>query len=157
MNKLIGLLQLRFLPRSPDIALLILRVWIGLSMLYLHGWGKLSNFSRMAGSFADPLGIGSKASLGLAVFGEVVCSLLLIFGLFSRLAALGGMVTMSVAFFLVHKSSLARGPSSGELAFIYLAAFVALFVAGPGRFSVDERMGGKGSRPKEKPDRKNDR
>jgi putative oxidoreductase len=47
---------------------------------------------------------------------------------------------MSVAFFLVHKMAL-KGPMSGEMAFIYLAGFVTVLLAGPGRFSVDGTSG----------------
>lgn len=137
---ILKLLQLDFLPRSTDAGLLVLRLWLGLSLLLLHGWAKLSNFSQLSGKFPDPLGIGSGASLTLAVFGEVVCSLLLVLGLFTRFAAVNLAITMSVAFFLVHKAALS-GPSSGELAFIYLAGFVTLLVAGAGRFSLDAKLG----------------
>jgi putative oxidoreductase len=75
-------------------------------------------------------------SWGLAVFGEVVCSALLVFGLFTRFAALAGAITMSVAFIMVHRMVL-KGPNPGELAFIYLAGFVTIFFAGPGRFALD--------------------
>ena len=136
MNIFLRLLRLDFIPFSADLGLLTLRCWLGLSMLILHGWTKLGNFQQMSGKFGDPLGIGSKASLGLAVFGEVVGSILLILGLFTRFAALSCLTTMGVAFFLVHKTVL-KGPASGELAFIYMAGFVALFIAGPGRFAVD--------------------
>lgn len=40
----------------------------------------------MALAFPDPLGVGSEISLILAIFGEVFCSVLLIFGLLIRLA-----------------------------------------------------------------------
>jgi putative oxidoreductase len=76
------------------------------------------------------------------VFGEFFCSLLLIFGLFTRFAALCCGMTMTVAFLMAHKMVL-KGPGSGELAFIYLGVYAALFVAGAGRFSVDARIGGK--------------
>lgn len=75
------------------------------------------------------------------MFAEVVCSILLVLGLFTRFAALNLIATMSVAFYFVHKASLERGPNSGELAFIYLAGFVALLLAGGGRFSLDAKIG----------------
>jgi putative oxidoreductase len=130
------ILGLGFIPASTDLALLVLRVWFGGAMLVLHGWGKLSKFQELSGKFADPLGIGSKASLSLAVFGEVVAPVLLIFGLLTRFSALSAAITMAVAFFLAHKGVL-KGPGNGEMAFIYLAGFVAIFLAGPGRFSID--------------------
>ncbi len=139
------MIKLNSLPRSADVALLVLRLWLGLSLLLLHGWGKLVGFSGMASKFPDPLGVSPKISLGLAIFAEVLCSALLAIGLFSRLATAALTITMATAFFLVHKAAL-TGPNGGELAFVYLAGFVALLVAGPGRFSLDERLWGRAGR-----------
>ena len=119
-------------------ALRILRLWLGIPLLTLHGWAKLSNFEQMSAKFADPLSIGPKASLSLALLGEVVGSTFVILGLFTRLAALSCITTMAVAFVLVHKLVL-KGPAGGELAFIYMAGFVTIFIAGPGRFAVDAK------------------
>jgi len=138
MKTALRLLRLEFFPMSADAGLLVLRLWLGLSLLILHGSTKLANFGAMSQKFADPLGIGTKASLSLAVFGEVVGSILLILGLFTRLGALSCMITMGIAFLFVHKLVL-KGPGNGELAFIYLAGFVTIFVAGPGRFAVDAK------------------
>ena len=137
MKKLLHLLQLNFLPHSADLGLLVLRLWLGLSLLWLHGRLKLLDFADLSHKFPDPLGIGSTASLVLAVFAEVVCSGLLVLGLVTRFAALSAAITMGVAFFVVHKASLEMGSHSGELAFIYLAGFVTLVIAGPGVLSAD--------------------
>ena len=140
MKNVINFLQLNFLPRSVDAGLLVLRLWLGFSMFWLHGRGKLMNFGATAQKFPDPLGIGGQTSLGLAVFGEVVCALLLVLGLFTRFAALSLVITMSVAFFLVMKANLAPGGPNGELAFIYLAGYVVLLITGAGRFSLDAML-----------------
>ncbi len=123
-------------------ALLLLRVWIGLQMLIVHGIDKLSNFKGMAPHFPDPLGIGHTTSLGLSVFAEFFVSLLIIMGLFTRLSALILIVNMSVAFIGVHQAAL-TGDHSGELAFLYLMGYVVLFIAGPGRISADKILFGK--------------
>ena len=138
MKTALRILRLEFLPMSADIGLLVLRLWLGLSLLILHGSMKFANFSAMSEKFADPLGIGTKTSLSLAMFSEVVGSILLILGLFARLGALSSMVTMGVAFLFVHKLLL-KGPGNGELAFIYMAGFVTIFIAGPGRFAIDAK------------------
>jgi len=135
-------LHLNFLPRSSDAALLILRVWYGASLLALHGWGKLTNFSTMAGQFVDPFGIGKTPSLALAVVGELVCAALLVLGVFTRVAALGAAINMATAFWFAHHAKLV-GEGNGELPFMYLGAFIALFIAGGGKFSVDAVMGAK--------------
>jgi putative oxidoreductase len=155
MKKLASILRLDFVPSSADCGLLALRLWVGLSLLLLHGLDKLMTFQEKASGFFDPLKIGHRNSLILAVAGEVLCPVLLILGLFTRFGALGSAINMSVAFFLVHKHAL-KGGHSGELAFLYLGGFVALFLAGGGRFSLDAKAGGGKSAAPKRPKPAND-
>ena len=136
-------LHLNFVPRSADVALLLVRVWFGASLLLLHGWGKLVGFSSMASQFPDPIGIGKTPSLALAVFAEAVCAALIVLGLFTRAAALVVSINLAVAFWFVHGLKL-TGSGNGELAFLYIGAALALFIAGGGKFSVDAKIGAKG-------------
>jgi len=126
---------------SANFALLVLRVWIGVQMMVIHGVEKLLNFSNTAPDFPDPLGMGRTASLALVILAEVLASVFLILGLFTRLAALVLIIDMSVAFIFVHKHALS-GENNGELAFLYLLVYVTLFLAGPGRVSADKIMFG---------------
>jgi len=128
-------------PNSPmaDLGLLVLRAWLGVAIVCNHGWGKLSHFEEMADKFGDPLHLGTHASLALATFAEFFCGLLLALGLLSRFAALVLCINLAVAFTAVHQLSLS-GPHSGELAFVYLAGFVALLIAGPGKYSIDSSL-----------------
>lgn len=113
-----------------DIGLLILRMFGGLTML-THGWGKLSAFSDKMDVFPDPLGLGSSLSLGLAIGAEFGCAILLVLGIFTRLASIPLIITMAVAFMLIHGSD----PFSvKELAFLYLGIYVSLFFTGGGKF-----------------------
>jgi putative oxidoreductase len=132
-----SLIKFSFLPASADLGLLILRVWLGLSMLLIHGIGKIANFNATVAMFHTKMGFSTPVAM-LGVAAEAVFSVLLILGLVTRLSALALAVQMGVAFAVVHKMVLNHdNPHTGELAFIYLAGFVALFLAGPGRFSVD--------------------
>jgi len=70
MRTLRRILNLEFLPTSVDLGLLVLRLWLGLSLLGLLGWTKLSTFGEMSGKFPDPLGIGHPGSLGLQFSGS---------------------------------------------------------------------------------------
>ena len=133
-------LQLRFLPTSVNLALLVLRVWFALPLLTLHGWSKLTGFAERSHRFADPYGLGSPASLALVVFGEVFCSVLLVVGLCTRLAATVCGIVMATAFVHAHGMRL-TGQGNGELPFMFLGAFVALLLAGGGRYSIDARTG----------------
>jgi putative oxidoreductase len=148
MKKLASVLRLDFLPASSDAGLLVLRLWLGLSLLILHGWLKLSGFQKMAGSFFDPLKIGHRNSLTLSIIGEVVCPILIVLGLFTRLGALGSAINVAVAFSMIHHFKLS-GSGSGELAYIYLCGFIVILIAGPGRFALDGKSSkGASRRPK---------
>ena len=125
-------------------ALFVLRLWLGLGMFFIHGLDKLSHFSDYAGKFPDPIGIGAKPGFVLVVIAEVLGASLVALGLLTRLGALMLAVDMGVAFFLVHHRALGMVPNSGELAFIYLAGYVTLFLAGPGKISLDKAFFGKG-------------
>lgn len=131
-------LRADFLPSSTDLALLLLRVWLGGSLLWLHGLGKIPRLMADEVRFASVAGLSPTVSLALAVVGEVIAPVLLIVGLGARWAALLSAATMLGAFVVGHGMALS-GERSGELAFIFLAGFVALFLAGPGRFSLDGR------------------
>ncbi len=123
-------------PGAPvSFGLLLLRLVMGGLMLVNHGWGKLVNFGERSATFSDPLGIGSSASLALAVFAEVFCSVALILGFLTRATAIPLVITMWVAAFLHH----AADPwSKKELAVVYSAAFLVLVFTGGGALSLDQ-------------------
>jgi putative oxidoreductase len=135
----------------PSIGLLILRLGAG-GYLLSHGIGKLRML--LAGdfnTFGNPIGIGSMPSLVLVTFAEFLCSLLVIFGLWTRLAAIPVVISMSVAAFVAH----AKDPWSSETAamaffggqsktwfskepaLIFLIIFLALAFTGAGALSLD--------------------
>jgi len=118
---------------SSDVGVLFLRVFVGLSMLLAHGWPKMMKFEALKEQFPDPFGLGSSLSLGLAIFAEVICSLLLIFGVFTRLAAIPPAITMFVAFFVIHAEDTFQ---KKELALMYLGIYIAIFVIGGGKFTA---------------------
>jgi putative oxidoreductase len=102
-------------------------------MFFIHGLGKMMNFSELSLTYPSVLGLGSYMTLMLAVFTEFCCSLFLIAGLLFRIMLLPMIVAMAVAFFDIHDGFLPEG----ELALIYMAVFIILYFVGPGRFSFD--------------------
>jgi putative oxidoreductase len=129
-----------FIPSDDSdltsMALLVARLWFGLTMLFNHGFDKLAHFNDIVGTFPDPLRFGQEASLVLVVLAEVLGSLLLTVGFMTRIAASVLVIDMFVAFLMVHKTAM-TGAQSGELAFLYLAGYVILLIAGGGLFSLD--------------------
>jgi len=129
------LCQLSFIPCSAGFALLVLRLWIGLSLFFNHGLPKIMNYSQYSTHFMDPLHIGVKASLILSIFAEAVCSALIVLGIATRLAALIVVINLGVAFIFIHHHAMS-GPGSGELAYAYLGGFITLMLAGGGCWQV---------------------
>ncbi|MTK54588.1 DoxX family protein [Paludibacter sp.] len=118
---------------TMDAALFLLRLLTAGFML-THGLEKLSNFSSLSEAFPDPLGVGHSASLIMILISEVGCSLLILLGLFTRLATLPSIFGMSIAFFVIH----AGMPfAAKELAGIYLLLYIIILLMGPGRYSAD--------------------
>lgn len=117
-----------------ELGYLLLRVTAGGTMLWQHGWPKLTNFAERMDSFADPFGLGSALSLVLIVFAEVVCAGLLVLGLWTRTALIPLIIGMAVIAFMVKGDADFK---EKELALVYLFAFVTLLFTGSGRFSID--------------------
>jgi putative oxidoreductase len=114
--------------------LLLLRVGVGFAMVRGHGWGKVMDWSSLFDRFPDPIGLGSGVTLGLVIFAEVVCAVLIMTGLFTRLATIPLIIDMAVAFFIVHNGEawVQREPS-----LLFLIPFVTLLITGPGWYSLD--------------------
>lgn len=120
--------------REINAALLFLRVSIGIFML-THGTAKLITLLEGGPiAFADPIGIGPAASLALAVFAEVFCSLLLIFGIATRFAVIPLLITMLVAVLIVHSADVF---GVKEMALLYFIVYTTIAITGAGKFSVD--------------------
>ncbi|HET8839573.1 MAG TPA: DoxX family protein [Flavobacteriaceae bacterium] len=117
-----------------NVALLIARVAIGLMML-THGWPKLQQlFGGEPIQFASVFGMSETLSLVMAVFAEVICSLLLILGLATRLAVIPLIVTMLIAVLHIHGADPFSVKETGTL---FLLVFVILLIMGSGKYSVD--------------------
>jgi putative oxidoreductase len=120
-------------PLSEDLGYLTLRLGAGGTMFWQHGWPKLMRFSELVDSFADPFGLGPAFSLILILFAEVLCSALLVLGIWTRAAVVPLIIGMAVIVFMV------KGDASfkeKELALVYMFAFITLLFTGSGRFSV---------------------
>jgi putative oxidoreductase len=124
-----------------DCGLLALRLFTALPLFLKHGTEKLFRFHHMAAHFPDPLHIGPVPSLLFATLSDGICTLLLIFGLATRWAALIIFINVGVAFALVHHFAI-FGPQGdhGELIVLYLGATFTLLLSGAGKYSVDARL-----------------
>lgn len=137
IKKMKKLLSTGYTDWAFNIAMLVLRVGLGLMMLP-HGYDKLVHFAQKKNTFINFLGMGSTFSLSLSLFAEFFCAMFVIIGLFTRFTVFPLIVGMAVALFRAHNADIF---GVGEKAALYLAGFIAIFLLGPGKASVDGMMG----------------
>jgi putative oxidoreductase len=131
---------------ASDWASLLLRLVFGGYML-AHGWPKVVRILEGNFTWVDPLGIGEGASLVGTMVGEFVCPAFVVAGVFTRWACVPVVFTMVVGLVLQHGADPwivwhdplqhSGGGLSKEQPILYAAAFLAILVLGPGRFSLD--------------------
>ena len=126
-----------------DTAVLLLRVGIAVLMLS-HGVPKLVSLFSGNVQFPSIFGFSPELSLTLAVFAEVICSVCILVGIGTRLAAIPLIITMLVAVFNIH----AADPfAKQELAILYLLPYLVLFITGSGKYSIDYLLHRKSMKP----------
>jgi putative oxidoreductase len=124
--------------KTADIGKLILRVSLGVLVL-LHGVGKLISgpdfVLKIVGDAGLPMAFGY-----LVYLGEVLAPVLLIVGLWSRVAALVVAAGVGVAVLLVMPGQIFALADTGgwavELEGIYVFAAIAIAFLGAGRYSI---------------------
>lgn len=126
----------RLFPLNPDLALVILRVVLGIIMIY-HGWPKLTD---LGGTIEGMAGMGVPAPAVAAIFAtvaEVVGGLLMLLGAFTDIAGLMFAIDMLGAITFVHaKNGFSVAKGGMEWPLLLAAAALAIALAGPGRHAV---------------------
>ncbi len=133
------LLSTKYSAGAFNAAILILRLALGIIMMK-HGYDKLVNFEKILNGpppFMSFMGMGSSMSLALLVFAEFFCSLFLILGLFTRLAAIPLIIATCVMVFKAHNGEVF---GAGQTAALFLTGYIVLLFVGPGRVSVDSMI-----------------
>lgn len=88
--------------------------------------------------FPAVLGLSAKHSFYMAMFAETVAPFCMFWGFFTRLAALGGMLNMGVAYWVDTKEqSFKSTPFYYAMALPILLGYIIVFLLGPGKISLD--------------------
>ena len=128
-------------PEKHSAGIAILRVVTGIVFL-VHGWQKVftMGFAGVTGGFTH-MGVPMPGVIApiIAII-ELVGGLALIIGLFTRLAALGLIIDMAGAIAIVHFKNGFFNPKGYEFPLMLLTAAVVLFIAGSGRYAVDDNL-----------------
>ncbi|WP_111671599.1 DoxX family protein [Algoriphagus litoralis] len=117
-----------------DLTLLLIRLGAG-GMMLTHGIPKIG---RLLGEgpvkFADPFGLGPEISLGMAIFAEVICAVLVMVGFKARLATIPLIITMLTAAFYAHWNDPF---GKKELPLLYVCVFLGILAFGAGKYALD--------------------
>ncbi len=124
-----------------DIAKLILRVSVGVMMLF-HGVDKIINGIGGVKYLNAQAGLPEFFAYGVYV-GEIVMPILIILGVYARVASLVLALNMLVAIFLAYGNSLfelgKHGAPTFELPFLYFIISIVIFLIGSGKYAINSK------------------
>ena len=133
---------MRYLDRSQPLALVVLRLVLGTIMI-AHGRAKVFGGMAHAVQFISSLGLPGWMAY-LSAYTEFFGGILIILGLFTRVAALGMLINMLVAIAKVHWKKGLVGPGGFEFPLSLAAISFALIFFGAGPIAIDAIRRGSG-------------
>ena len=126
-----------------------MRIFAGILFLQF-GIRQIANYDFFAKVFPDVFGMGSETTLVLMITIELLCSVFLIFGFITRLAAIPPLVSMIIAeyylladnivdlsAFQVTQSAVFTSMQLGYVPIMFVGMFFFIVLAGPGKVSID--------------------
>lgn len=125
--------------RAQDLGLLFLRASGALFLLFVHGLPKLLDFTAQLALIEDPFHMGATVTLSMAIFAEVLCPLLILVGVLTRLACLPILFLLLVALVVVHPDWTVE---QGQFGWLLTLIFTSVLIAGPGRLALNVRFPG---------------
>ena len=115
------------------IGLLVLRIGVSASLM-THGYGKLMNYESLSTKFMGHMFLSSEFTLSLVIFAELFCAFFVLIGFGTRIFSIPVMYNFIIAITVAH-----AGDPFGKMekAVLFFTVFIALFILGPGKYSVD--------------------
>jgi putative oxidoreductase len=114
---------------NKTLGLFFIRAATGL-VFFMHGWMKIQNIAMINGFFSNKLGLPVGTGTCLAII-EVVGGVMLILGVWTRIAGVVLGIEMLVAIFMTLPSNTAFG--SHELEILLMASSFGVALAGAGK------------------------
>lgn len=112
-------------------SLFVFRVLISLELMIAHG---LKKIGAGAEQVPNPLYLPAAFNQLIAVSANLFFPVLIIMGLFTRLATLPILAVTLTGYFIVHWND---SPLGKDMPFMYSVSFLLLLVLGPGKYSAD--------------------
>ncbi|PJR04062.1 DoxX family protein [Avrilella dinanensis] len=125
------------------IVLLGFRVLLSVEMIYAHGLKKLGIGVAEAEQVPNPLHFPEAINNALAVSANILFPILVILGIFTRLAVLPILALTLTGYFVLHFHD---APLVKDTPFMYSLSYLVILFLGAGRYSLDHYLFKKFSR-----------
>lgn len=126
-----------------NMARLFMRLFVGI-MFMQFGIRHLVNYSELSPVFPTIFGMEPQTSLIIMIVIEILCSLLIMVGFFTRLATIPPILSMLAAeYYILHDllpHTYIYGLNStdpGYLPIMFIGIYLFILLAGPGKISLD--------------------
>lgn len=144
INNIVTRQFLRFTGYTySNLARLFMRLFVGV-MFMQFGIRHIVNFDSLSTSFPTVFGLEHEICLTLMIIVEVLCSLMIMVGLLTRLSTIPPIIAMLLAeYYIVHdmigETSIygLNSVDPGYLPIMFIGIFLFILLAGPGRISLD--------------------
>lgn len=125
-----------------NMARLFIRLFTGV-MFMQFGIRQIAHFNELAPTFYSLLGMSGETTLLVMILIEIICSLLIILGLFTRFAIIPPFISMVIAEHVImqyyNTVDLTKlfSLQAGYLPIMFMGIFIFMMLAGPGKISLD--------------------
>lgn len=126
-----------------NMARLFMRLFVGI-MFMQFGIRHLVNYNELITTFPTVLGMSHAAALNIMIIIELLCSMMIILGIFTRLAVIPPMFSMIAAEYYILHDMLPNLPvygldstDPGYLPIMFIGIYLFILLAGPGKISLD--------------------
>jgi putative oxidoreductase len=114
--------------------MLLFRIAVSTEMILVHGFKKLGIGTAEAEQVPNPLYLPEVFNYWFAVSANIFFPLLVLIGMFTRLATIPTLAVTLTGYFILHWSDAAI---IKDTPFIYCICFLLILLFGPGKYSID--------------------
>ncbi|MFC0514798.1 DoxX family protein [Mucilaginibacter angelicae] len=118
-------------------AMFAFRILLAIELFRVHGMKKFRGNDGKPEVVPNPLGLPQFINNMIATLSDTVVPVLVILGVFTRLAVLPTIGITAVGYFVVHKNDPVE---VRDVPFMYTICFLLLLATGPGSISIDNYL-----------------
>ena len=118
-------------------AMLAFRMLLAIELFRVHGMKKFRGNNGKPEVVPNPLGLPQGLNNLIATISDTVVPVLVILGVFTRLAVLPTIGITAVGYFVVHKNDSIE---VRDVPYMYTICFLLLLATGPGSISLDQYL-----------------